>query len=88
MWFSTFLLLVLVSILFLLLCVLMIFISVSAAEWPPFGKELLIRSIVCFVFAMSTRSFGCFTFLFRRQDLGSDCMYLVSGHCLPFTLCN
>ena len=36
------------------------FSSVKVAEWPPFGKELLIRLPVCFHFIVSICNFGCF----------------------------
>ena len=48
--FSVFLFLVLVSVLFHLLCVKLKFIQVEVAEWPPFGKELLVQLTVCFLF--------------------------------------
>ena len=44
---SMFLVLVSASVLFHLQCVRMICIQVYVAEWPPFGKELLIRLNIC-----------------------------------------
>ena len=35
-----------------LMCVHIIFSSVSVAEWPPFGKTLLTRLTICFLFAI------------------------------------
>ena len=39
-----------VSVTFHLMCVHIIFSSVRVAEWPPFGKDLLTRLSVFFVF--------------------------------------
>ena len=36
-----------VSVTFHLMCVHTIFSSVSVAEWPPVGKELLTRLTIC-----------------------------------------
>ena len=63
-WFS--MLLVLVSVFVLL--------SKSyLAEWPSFGRELLIRLTLCAFCGMSACHFGFFPFWYRNWDFGSDC---------------
>ena len=49
------------------------FNQVEVAEWPPFGKELLIRLTVCSLYIMFKYNFGYFPFWFRGQDFDSNC---------------
>ena len=51
------------------------------AEWPPFGKELLILLTISSLCIMSICNLNHFPFLFRGQDFGSD---LIPRHCLFF----
>ena len=60
----------------------MIFSYVKVAEWPPFGKELLIRLTVSSLCNMSICNFGCFPFWIQGQDFGPD--YSSSGSLLTF----
>ena len=50
-----------------------IFSSVSVAEWPPFGKQLLTRLTICSLCVLTICNISCFTFWFLGLDLGSDC---------------
>ena len=55
---------------FRLMCVHIIFSSVSVAEWPPFRKKLLTRLTICFLCILTICNFP---FWFLGLDLGSDC---------------
>ena len=54
-------------------CVHVIFSSVSVAEWPPFGKELLTRLAICSLCVLTSCGISCFPFWFLGLELGSDC---------------
>ena len=41
-------------------CAVVTYVSSYLAEWPPFGKELLIRLTVCSPCIVSIRNFGHF----------------------------
>ena len=53
-----------VSVTFQFTCVHIIYSSVLVAEWPPFGKELLIRLTTCSLFILTICSFSYFPFWF------------------------
>ena len=55
-----------VSATFHLTCVHIILSSILVAEWPPFGKKLLIRVTICSLFILAIFSFGYITYWFRR----------------------
>ena len=57
-----------------LMCVYIILSSVSVAEWPPFGKWLLVRLTICSLCVLTICNSSYFPFWFRGLDLGSDCL--------------
>ena len=59
------------------------FSSVWVAEWPPFGKELLIRLAVCSPCILSICNFSYFPFGFES----GVCFFIapVPVHCLLVT---
>ena len=46
---------------------------VWVAEWPPFGKELLIRLTICSLCIFTIYNLRYFPFWFLGLDLDSDC---------------
>ena len=57
---------------FHLIFVHIIFSSVKVADWPPFGKELLLRLTICSLCTLPICNFSHFHFWLCVQDLGSD----------------
>ena len=53
-----------VSVTFHLMCVYIIFSSVSFAEWPPFGKKLLTRLTICSLYILTIFNISYFPFWF------------------------
>ena len=55
------------------MCVRIMLSTVLVAEWPPFGKELLTRLTVCFLYTLPICNVTYFQFWFRGQAVGSHC---------------
>ena len=66
LWFSVALFGVRVSVTFHLMCVRIIFSSVSVAEWPPFGKQLLTLLTILSFCILTIYNISYFPFLFLR----------------------
>ena len=62
-----------VSVTFHLMCVHIVFSSVSVAEWPPFGRWLPARLAVCSLCVLAVCGVGCFPFWFWGLGFGSGC---------------
>ena len=61
------------SVTFHLMCVHIIFSSISVAEWQPFGKKLLTRLTIFSLCILTICNIRYFQFWFLGLDLGSDC---------------
>ena len=55
------------------MCVHIILNSVSVAEWPPFGKQLLTRLIICSLCILTMCNITYFPFWLIGLEFGSDC---------------
>ena len=64
LWFSAACFGVRISVTFHLMCVHIIFSSVSVAEWSPFGKQLLIRLTICSLCILTICYISYFPFWF------------------------
>ena len=64
LWFSVACFGVRVLVTFHLMLVHIIFISVSVAEWPPFGKELITVLTLCSLCILTICDFSYFPFCF------------------------
>ena len=53
-----------------LMCVHIIFSSVSVAEWPPSGKKLLARLIICSLCILTICNIIYLPFWFLRAGFG------------------
>ena len=71
-----------VSVTFHLVCVHIIFNSVWVTEWPPFGKELPTRLIICSLNILTICNFSYFPFGFDGWI--SVLLASVTGLCILF----